>query len=440
MTWSTTHLGIATLLFLLIFPKSYKEWARKNPKYMLLCTLLSILPDVDFLLSIPHRSWTHSIFVLLVVSLISYVTLLAVGKLTIMTRRFIVVSTFFWFSHILFDLTLDPSAPIGLFYPLDLRYYELLLGVVLILSPLVFPTQIFYQLNTITPNKGINLFFTQWTNEQRLTYFGTDTINYPIADIFIHLTLFLFYINQVALPGISGYLKNRTFPKMKNINLSFTKRVCKIVKKYLFINILLLSLIFALFFSSFGQGETYTDNDSSNITFQVLSNQLTLYNSITYSIPENSEAKVDVFLFPLSLNVTISFGQFNAKFYEHFTEVIDNSTEQFELQNLTYEKSLRGIKNGFRGIMPNDWVSGTPQKNVTLAYNFSNEFAKDSRDVSLAFLLNNWANDTYFHYSVFVNITYTISRASVLQVGFIFIIFVCFAEIAVLAYSFIKTK
>ena len=442
MTWGPTHLGISTLLFLLIFPKSHKKWAVQNPKLMLLSTLFSILPDIDLILPIPHRSWTHSILVVLVVMLSCYVIPLSLKKLSVKLKKFIIISTFFWLSHILYDLTLESGASIGLFYPLDLRYYQLVLGLVILLSPIVFPTQIFYQLNPLTPNKGISSFFTNWTSEQRIGFFGTNSINYVIADVFIHLTLFLFYIKQIIFPVIHdlSYFKNLQFPRIEIMNSSFMKQISKTVTKYLFVNILIISLIFMLVFSSFGQGETYTDSDSSNVTFQVLSNQLTLYTSTTYTIPESSEAKVEVFLFPVSLNLTVSFGQFNSTFHSLFSEIIENRTKLFESRNTTYEKSLRGIKNDLNEVVPTDWTSTSPLQNNTLIYSFNRAFASTPQEVTLSFLLNSWSNDTYFQYNMFTKITYTISRANVLQTALVLILLSLVVEFAVLTYSYIQVR
>jgi hypothetical protein len=93
-------------------------------KLPLACAALAAIPDVDLLLPIPHRSVTHSVTA---VALISIIAIVVTGWVTgQVSKRLIVACAVAYASHLLLDwLSVDTNSPRGIqvLWPFNDRWF-----------------------------------------------------------------------------------------------------------------------------------------------------------------------------------------------------------------------------------------------------------------------------------------------------------------------------
>jgi membrane-bound metal-dependent hydrolase YbcI (DUF457 family) len=92
-------------------------------KYLCLCAGLAVLPDVDLLLPIAHRTDTHSFAAVAAVALLMIVAGSVTGKVTVKVALACIAA---YASHLLLDwLQADPTPPFGiqLLWPLSSTWF-----------------------------------------------------------------------------------------------------------------------------------------------------------------------------------------------------------------------------------------------------------------------------------------------------------------------------
>jgi membrane-bound metal-dependent hydrolase YbcI (DUF457 family) len=118
-------LGGAAVAFALSRPARAVAAQRLNTwKLPLACAVLAAIPDADLLLPIPHRSVTHSVTA---VALISIIAIIVTGWVTgQVSKRVIVACAAAYASHLLLDwLSVDTNFPRGIqvLWPFDDRWF-----------------------------------------------------------------------------------------------------------------------------------------------------------------------------------------------------------------------------------------------------------------------------------------------------------------------------
>ena len=188
MTWSTSHLAISSLILYFFTGKKVRKELKEKPILFFVLSLGGIIPDLDLFLPV-HRTWSHSflfpLFIMFIVLVLQRYTDLNETRL-----RHIKLFAFMWLTHIFLDIT---YGPLPLFYPLDNRYYDVSMGLVFDLTGnslfSITIAGLFIATRISDPIAGVQVFFINWTAEERTAYFGADTLNFPISNFFLHATL-----------------------------------------------------------------------------------------------------------------------------------------------------------------------------------------------------------------------------------------------------------
>ena len=90
------------------------------------CAIAAAAPDLDLLLPIQHRTITHSVIVVALVTAVTIVAMAVTGKVKPTTRRLVFLCALAYASHLLLDwLAVDTTAPRGiqLFWPASDRWF-----------------------------------------------------------------------------------------------------------------------------------------------------------------------------------------------------------------------------------------------------------------------------------------------------------------------------
>lgn len=199
MTWSTSHLAISSLILYFFTGKKVRKELKENPILFFVLSLGGIVPDLDLFLPV-HRTWSHSfLFPLTIMMIVLF--LQRYTEINDTRLRHIKLFTFMWLTHIFLDIT---YGPMPLFFPLDNRYYDISLGLVFDLTGnSLFSITIagmFIATRISDPLAGVQVFFINWTTEEKTAYFGSDTLNFPISNFFLHATVFIWYLWFVVTP------------------------------------------------------------------------------------------------------------------------------------------------------------------------------------------------------------------------------------------------
>lgn len=228
MTWSTSHLAISSLILYFFTGKKVRKELKENPVLFFILSLGGIVPDLDLFLPI-HRTWSHSFLfpfsVMFIVLILQRYTDLNEARL-----RHVKLFAFLWLTHIFLDIT---YGPMPLFYPLDNRYYDISMGLIFDLTGnslfSITIAGLFITTVITDPIAGVQVFFINWTAEERISYFGSDRLNFPIANFFLHATVFIWYLWFVAVPFLKEILiriKYYDDPYEKSVDIEY-ESVCK---------------------------------------------------------------------------------------------------------------------------------------------------------------------------------------------------------------------
>jgi len=274
-----------------------------------LLSLATILPDLD-LFTNGHRAYGHSILFPFI--LLSVAPLFANRGPDWLSTKNIRYFGIFWITHLLYDTTFGPLA---IFFPIDPRFYDIKLGVVInVASRVVVPIGIFAKVTLIDQRTGISTFFVNWSSAQRIQYFGGSHVDLSITDFFLHLTIFLWYIIFVVAPFVNSVRTKsavlpvgpETSPPPQNDRILVKIPFIPNFSKRQWINMFcLLLLTTGFFFSGPFHGKMWNDNSTESSSLFVLSDTMQLQGSKLFQVPSNThftlhiEASSDIISYQL---------------------------------------------------------------------------------------------------------------------------------------------
>ncbi|MHA2089240.1 MAG: metal-dependent hydrolase [Candidatus Kariarchaeaceae archaeon] len=460
MTLTTTHLGISTLVLYYLSSKDMKQEFREKPLLFFALTLGSIAPDIDLvwgntikaifgIFSITnedvldiitgHRTWSHSLFFpLLFILSAPHIAKLKPrhDKLT----RNLQIFGFMWLSHIFFDLT---YGPLGLFWPLDTRFFDVTMGITFgLISTFFLPVTIggfFVDIDPIEQSIGVATFFINWTNEDRISYFGGTSVNVAIKDFLVHVVLFFWYLLKVIFPlfreirkyndtYMDSYLRTGIiqyvwvqflylFQKALLLLESFGKFVSKKLegntnyrRNWVNPGILLFLIIISLYAGPIGGQEWKTQNTYSD-QFYVLSDSLKLVGIRSFT---GSEETI--------IDVTMKFDESNLDFQAF---VIQTDTEYANMIKEYARNQSSLVKAGNQSIvesilqyhlfMETEIGSEAVQ---TVNINETGEWNLSSKgEITLLLGFYHWNISNFFFRNIRSNVTWTVPRDFEYTVG-----------------------
>ncbi|RMG28572.1 MAG: metal-dependent hydrolase [Methanobacteriota archaeon] len=422
MTWGTTHLGISIILLRMFSPKRVKERYESNRIYFFLASLGAEFPDIDLLIG-GHRTWSHSLFFPLGFLLI----LFSLPDDQIAQRIenwrdksfYLKLFGILWVTHLMYDTSFGP---IALFYPVDQRLYDITGGIVMVLdSTRVGLGGIFIDVRPIDPNIGKNIFFVNWTAEERVAYFGNTRIKFRVLDFMVHSTIFLYWLITVLFPAIKDITE-------RNEKIRNTVQKLKIPKVSLFSGLqffgrtkyqalILIAIALVAFIAGPSYGEQWSYEDQGDVSFIVLSDTLRLVGSLDFSFPEDAEATFVVSFPQSTINYSVIWGILDSTIRQKIENFTSSLIDEFEQGNRTYPELVSDYKKELNGTVGPIW-SVSPAGN---AYTFKVEplDGVGQRTLSIGFALFEWNLTKYFIRSATVNVTYKIPRETEYQTGWV---------------------
>ncbi len=403
MTYTTTHLGISVILLLALTPTKVRKWFRDNPRLFFFTTLFSILPDVDIYLRIPHRTWTHSIFIIL----ISGIVLLFISYLkdNCQLRKIALLITYFWLSHVLFDLTWDS---VGIFYPFDTSFYNVVGGVKLNLATSTVSISGFYLQSSLqNPEAGIDQYFVNWSVERRLATFGTDTFVLSISQLTVHLAIFTHYLSKVVIPFLGS------FPSVTKQKIKISKAIPALPKwivRHGWMTLLLLFLLLFSLYAGVGNGSSYTEDSKTTTTFYVLSDGLGLYSTLIFNIPRSSEAVITLKFPTHALNFSMGYGMSDNSLREKSENKIKALETDGTVEN--YSSFVNEYITEMNSSIPSSWgtVDINPEQEYSIVIDLGTSIS--DHQVGVDVLLLSWDSDDFFIYNVDAVLDLTTDRSS----------------------------
>ena len=429
MTYSTSHLGIASMLLFLLSPRKFREWIKTHPRLFFATTLFAVLPDIDVLLPIPHRTWTHSIFVIFGVGIL----LLALSYISKNDKALTVslLIFYFWITHVFFDLTWDS---VGIFYPIDKSFYQITGGVILDLATQHVSVSGIYLKSTLqNPEKGINQYFVNWSAERRISEFGSSNLILIIPQLTVHLVLFLYYLVKVILPLL------RSYKGFEKIAVDWSRLRLYRFSKLGWLSVLLTGLLAFSLYAGVGQGPTYTEDNSAGAGFYTLSDGLSLYSTIKYHVPSKSSATISFSFGTHALNFSMIFGASNSTMQNTAQSLIKDLSARIKDGNTTYMQFANEYMNFSDGI-PSDWMEVKINPEESYKFSVDIPYTTEGQDYSFDFMLSNWNVSQYFIYSISTQITYTIHREEAVFTSNIIALLSGIGLIVLLVNSYIARK
>lgn len=350
MTYTTTHLGIASFVFYYFSPERTRAFFKNHPKTFFLLTLGTIMPDLDLLTS-GHRAYGHSVFFPLILLVLSaYLPRMGVNSEdTIIKLRYFAL---FWLAHLIYDTTFGPVA---YFWPLDNRFYDVNMGVRFDLRGNgILPITIaglFVDVKVIDQSTGVRTFFVNWTPEQRIASFGSEITNYSIMDFMVHATLFIWYLLIVVYPVLKILILSLSSSIASHLQIiqSLTRKISDGTTsgKQVLSNLssyqgnLMTILFLVLLGSSFFVAGPYyhkqwVDTDKSSSQYYILSNNVRLIGTREYTVPANSEFTLKVNAGQDSLNYSLFAVLVNRNIANEIKTNVTRQLDAFDAGNLTF--------------------------------------------------------------------------------------------------------
>lgn len=459
MTYSTTHLGLSTMVLLLVSPQSLKDELKSNPRFFFFLTLAAIAPDFDLIISevtqyLPnfwiflsmkdyfagsHRVWSHSLFFPFTLMLIAPLFGRLFSQKKDLTRN-IQLFGFIWFTHIIFDLTFGPLA---LFYPLDTRFYDVNFGIqVGLKGNWLVPVTLagFYMHVSYEPqNIGSNTFFVNWTPQQRISTFGSNQIMIDITNFWSHVAIFAYYVIIVLLPYVKFEVTNifHIFKKKGNQNGTLFQKIAfsiSTVMMWVFlilkglgnwivtipkrnkrwvVDISLFALIIVSFLGGPYYGNSWKQTGTQNETFWVLSDGIKLSSFKQISLGESSNFSMQVFqdysAFPLKVFSVVVNSTVQTQFNDQYSTLVG----EYDQGNITYLQFHQDYLNLMSAFVPLGSIR-TVNENSTGIWNFI-----ANHDLLVFSGIYSWNVSDYFIKSFRFDMEWTFSRTSDFRNGII---------------------
>lgn len=411
MTYTPTHLGISTLLMYSIMPKRRKQYLKNNPIIFFFLSLGALIPDLDLLFG-GHRFISHSIFIPLIFTLISrYVKHERYENLSFNLQFLGII----WFSHIVFDLSFGPLA---LFWPIDDRFYDVVLGVVFnlegnILLPITI-TGLFMAVIMTDPLVGTQTFFVNWTIEERLTYYGSSILKWPIENFMVHTLISLWWVYFIVFPFMREIYrkwkqKRKVQDDKKQSSLfayagQFIAKIRKLKGKRndWSVLVLLLVLIYASLYAGPFAGKSWEYEKTESEILYTLSDTFRVAGSKNFTLPPNSDLYINISV-PSS---TITFSLFIIKLQEvdieSILDEISNKTDMLDAGKLTKSEFFDEYKSIISTINIEEKVVN---ENNSASWEFFSNY-----NITLLFGLASWNTSQSFVRSISIGSIWTIQR------------------------------
>lgn len=224
VTYFPTHLALeTTVLWLFLNDKEKENFSKKyNKIYFWIVAFFSLLPDIDIFFAI-HRGPSHSVIIPLIMVVIGAIfnshfrskiakddDTESLYEFRAFISRLFIYAGLLWLFHILLDL----EYPLAIFYPLSDRVYSLEMYLLIDVLPwFILPIQIlgfFMELTGISYLQGLSTYFINWTPEQKINYFGSDTtVKLILENFWLHFFIFIIFLFFVARPNLPKFTINR---------------------------------------------------------------------------------------------------------------------------------------------------------------------------------------------------------------------------------------
>ncbi|MDH5647394.1 MAG: metal-dependent hydrolase, partial [Candidatus Heimdallarchaeota archaeon] len=368
-----------------------------------------ILPDVDIITS-GHRAISHSILFPLIFLFI----LFNFNKNMENNRKWIIGRHIgiLWLSHIIFDLTFGP---IAIFYPLDKRFYVFTMGVIFGLEGnAILPITlrgIFIQVGYLDQNVGINRFFINWSSEERTSYFGSTTLNWPINDFMVHFVLFSWYLYKVIIPLLFDIINNSGIRRFRLFKIS------NYLKKLNMNDLIAICILISLFYFSLwigilgGKQWNYEEKLTEN--YWITSESIKISSYLEFEIPDNST---------LFLSMSMESSSLPYKFFILYDTRGKTQLYREEISQIVNKIGKENISMTDVFIMYQQYVSSLSNLQI-YSINDTNGFSYNinySLDNAILIGLYNWDISISFIRQLNIVATWEISRIKSFQLGNIF--------------------
>lgn len=417
MTWTSSHVAMGAMLLYLFSGQDFKRELKQNPLLFFMLTLGAAAPDIDLIFGV-HRTITHTLFLPFGIILLSPV-------LSLQSRyenldRNVRIFAIMWFIHIMFDMTFGP---VPLFYPVDQRFFDFEMGTILGLDEGIFlPVTVegFY-LDTefIEEAVGASVFFVNWTSEERMRIFGGTTTKIPIESLFIHVTIFLWYLKVVVSPAWSSIWKDllsrnigilaRADNDYRSIKYSFMAEMQKIHSKTLGLTLLL--LVLTSYLSGPHYGETWTDENTNSDQVIVLTDSMRTLGQRTYKLPENSTLEITLHVDPSTLEYSVFAISLPLDSANFITTSIDDLVDQFNDNNITRDEFGISYTQFLMSMIPDELIF------VINGNTAANWIFNSNIETTVVFGLLDWDPSFFFFRTFQSTARYTIGRKAQYSAG-----------------------
>lgn len=460
VTWSSTHLGISTLVLYTFSSKSMRKELSSNPRLFFLVSLGAIAPDFDLLiqtivLNLPdwvlfsslkeffsgsHRVWSHTFFApLLIMLLAGYIARLKRSENN--WERNIRLFAFMWLTHLFFDLTFGPLA---LFYPLDDRFYNVFLGIeVGLQGNYILPLTLdgFYSdVQFIGQDTGSSSFFVNWTPEQRISYFRSDVTRINVTNFWLHVVIFLYYVYLVLIPFVvhekrnlskfsSNYQENRRLSGFfvgvaQFLNYTDQKYHTVIPKLRKFyhkrngwqVQIILVMLIITSYYGGPKYGEYWEDNRVEGDNFYVLSDGFKFFSTKTFNVPDDSTLKVNLTFTDPALPIKVFGMIIDRNLAVDMTNEFNQIIKEFNEGVIDFPTLLDSYD-----VLVNTYISFESVRNLNSTHIAQWNFESDE-SLTIISGLYSWDADSYFIRNPRYELNWKIPREESYNKGIILII------------------
>lgn len=439
MTLGTTHLALESIVFWSLIGQNERDRFKNKKAYFWFVAFFSVFPDFDIFFYL-HRGPSHSLVIptlMIIIGLLVQIaikrsffdhffskpasTTFSVANTSIQRDyafigRCIMYAGFFWIMHIL----LDWEVPVALFYPLSDRAYTItFVGVISLLPWSIFPFRIiggFFKITGIPYLQGLATYFINWSPEERIQAFGSDTLYLIVPDLWLHVLIFVVFIAYVAIPNL---------PKIKRISIP------QIIHK-IDLPILVGGIILLLIGSLMGPvlGPQMSDSKAISRSLEVSEKVFSpaiAFNFETTSFLFDPSATYHISAF---LNVTSSkmvfLGELLISSTSRYNEFISYVGNLFSSHNMSDPLNATEFYNEYK-------VSYGTLIAAALAINDSNlpllrlNESLSSGSYSLAYVISNWnmtalLNQESLIQNVELNLTIISSRYSIYLIGWVVIL------------------
>jgi len=382
-----------------MFPQKLRSYLKDNPKTFFFTSLGAVLPDLDIFTS-GHRAYGHSVFYPLFLLVISPLVERLFKRENL--SKNIRIFGLFILSHLLYDTTFGPLA---LFYPIDTRFYDILIGLVIDLSTKVItPVGFFVSVSLIDQRTGVSTFFLNWSPAQRVSVFGVTQARLAITDFFVHATIFIWYVFFVVIPVIRSLRKKQEAVNKREYQLNWK------IKPWI-TTLCLLLLTTGFFFSGPFHGRNWVDTGSDSFTFEVKNDQIQLLGSKSFRVAKGGDITINVTSELENFNYSIFVASMSTTEIQRIQKLNSNLFNQYQDGNLSYTSLLHDYQDMVESNISTSAVQPINSVSQKVWKVSANE------DVSLIFGLYQWNTSYSFSHRLHFDMKWNIPLDKSFQIG-----------------------